>query len=99
MAMLETRDWLPVRYSSGLSGWGYLFGFTWDAASFYLFTPWIGVGVRYEAPSYLHYMPTVVSGAWLGWGRKPQVEGEMRYAHGEDLSFSRYCPELERYGA
>jgi hypothetical protein len=76
-----------------------MFGLSWEAASLFIFTPWFGFGIQYEAPSFMYYNPTVLNGAWVGWGRNiPLVDGGFRYMHTEDRTVARYCPELDRYG-
>jgi hypothetical protein len=91
----NTDRWLRVRYGGPLSGWGYIFGLSWNAASIYLFTPWLGFGVNYEAPVIWAVGPYTKTGIWLGWGRQPVMQGGVRYKHGTEHKLIRYCRELE----
>ena len=72
-----------------------MYGFSWNAATLYVFTPWAGIGFDYEALSPMHEPPTVKTGIWFGWGNRPLVEGGFRYLHDEGFMKLRYCEELK----
>lgn len=96
--MAGNRDaedrWLKVRYGA-LSGWGYIFGLSWNAASIHLFTPWLGFGFNYDNPFVGTVGPYTQTGIWVGWGRQTVDEGQLRYKGSTGHTFLRYCKELE----
>ena len=97
MARSNNEDrWLKVRWAGGLSGWGYAFGLSWNAANFSIFTPWLGFGFDYAKPVIWTVGPYVQTGVWVGCG-KPGVleEGQLRYRHSTGHTSFRYCSELE----
>ena len=87
-------SWLKIHFAeSGLSGWGAVYGLSWNALSLYIFTPWIGFGVEYASPHPMYQPPAVATGYFLGWGRNKPEDGGFRYRHSDEHRRIRYSEE------